>query len=140
MKKYFLASISLTTFSLSIILFQFSCQKTVDAQAPNSAPSQQNKIIYEKYDNELGDSEGIWISNYDGTAQAKINISIPGQPDARFMSPKISPDGKTIFFRVAGEVSGRNSYWIYSANIDGTNVKQIFNASGRYDYEIGDAY
>ena len=57
-------------------------------------------------------------------------------------SPKLSPDGKTIFFTVQGSIAGKAQWHIYSANIDGTNVKKIIDGgNGKYEFdEVGGAY
>ena len=72
----------------------------------------------------------IWTVNYDGTNQKKINISLPsGQfiyEEGR--TPKLSPDGKTIFFNA----SDNTSDYVYSCNVDGTNIKQLIHSSDFY--------
>lgn len=72
----------------------------------------------------------IWKSDFNGNNQTKINISLPQglSIEEEGRTPKLSPDGKVVFFDVLNS-TGVNAY-IYSCNIDGTNVKQIVDAGG----------
>ncbi len=100
MKKLILGSISLFLFSLSIILIQISCSKTVAQQNNNS--NQVGKIVFGKY---IPGGYEIWIANYDGTNAAPIPITLP--PGVQFnldvdsKGVKVSPDGQKLFF-IAG--------------------------------------
>src|SRR5689334_16056327 len=109
MKKIFLSSVALLTFSLSIILFQMSCKKSADAASPTvaTAPLQQNKIVFTKNIPLVAPgTQGlyygeIWVANYDGSNQQKINITLPSGLFISYQPfVKLSPDQKTIFFRV----------------------------------------
>ncbi len=129
MKKIFLASLILTSFSLSILLVQISCSKNTDAQPPNNTAgiTQLNKIVYETASNGGPRyNTTIWIVNYDGTNQTRVNIILPSGLGVAG-NARLSPDGKTIFF-----VAGNNStykWYIYSCNIDGSNAHEIVDGS-----------
>lgn len=126
MKKLSFASVILTCFSLSIILVQFSCSKNTDAQAPNNPGlTQLNKLVYFA-ENNTGFGGDIWIANYDGSNQTKVNITIPSGYVITSYA-RLSPDGKTLFF--VGENKSTEEDNIYSCNIDGSNVKEIVDGS-----------
>jgi len=169
MRKLFLGSIALTTFSLAIIIFQMSCQKTAEAQstlyvlppatttslggvvvgsglsvtangvlsviASQAGLTQLNKIIYKKI---IGSTAEIWTSNYDGSNNAKVNISLPsGVIFSDDMQPVLSPNGQKIFFTAGTTWNGD----IYSCNVDGSSVIKIVdrgNASN--NIILGGAY
>jgi len=133
MKKILMGSAVLTAFSLAIIAFQMSCQKTVKAQTSNNTPSltQLNKLVFIKFNYQANKPDGIYISNYDGSGQEKINVTLSayGASNAR-----LSPDGKTLFFETNGEPDS-----LFSCNIDGTNLIKVFG-DGINDYLIQGAY
>ncbi|HTD40052.1 MAG TPA: hypothetical protein VK671_05490 [Mucilaginibacter sp.] len=142
MKKVLLSTIVLLAFTLSIALFQISCKKSADAATPTVAttPPQQNKIVFTKNIPLVAPgTQGlyygeIWTANYDGTNQQKLNIVLP---QGLFVSytpfVKLSPDQKTIFFRVDDVNSDKNGTGFYSCNIDGSNAKLVIANDG----EIG---
>lgn len=141
MKKILLSTLVLLFFSLSIIIFQISCKKPVDAATPNNSTiSQQNKIVFQKdfYGSGLTatpyDHAEIWTANYDGTNQQKLNVDLPsGVVIVLGQAIKVSPDGKTLFF--TGFAPGNNypttsTPWsIYSCNIDGSNVRLVISGT-----------
>jgi len=136
MKKILLSTIVLTGFSLSIILFQISCKKSADAATtPTTTVTQQNKIIYTK-NLPVSGSTGIyyseiWIANYDGSSPQKININLPTGLFVDYTTfVKLSPDQKTIFFRVSDVKQDKIGTGFYSANIDGSNAKLIVPNDG----------
>jgi len=138
MKKILLSTIVLTAFSFSIILFQLSCKKSaVAASSAEATIQQQNKIIYEKNFPLPGTGAiygEIWTANYDGSNQQKINITLPSGLFVSYTSfVKLSPDEKTIFFRVDNVAGDKNGTGFYSANIDGTNPKLIIANDGAID-------
>ena len=139
MKKLLMGSISLCLFSLAMILFQMSCKKDVVAQA-SSASTQINKIVYYKYSASI-DALQIYTAKYDGTAQTLINISLPtGVEFDDDTLPKLSPDGTKVFFTSLTASATSNNRDIYMANIDGTNVTKIVDATGNDEVLLGDAY
>lgn len=97
--------------------------------ATSTGVQQLNKIVFDKYfyiNN--ADYYEIWISNYDGTGQQKVNITLPsgfeisGQGDAR-----LSPDGKTLFFQVWEKATNKGH--IYACNVDGSNAHKVVDGS-----------
>lgn len=135
MKKILLSTVVLTAFSFSIILFEISCKKSADAAMTPTSSTQQNKIIYTK-NLPVSGSTGIyyseiWIANYDGSSAQKINISLPTGLFVDYTTfVKLSPDQKTIFFRVSDVKQDTNGTGFYSANIDGSNAKLIVPNDG----------
>lgn len=122
MRKLFLGSIGLMLLSISILLFQISCQKTVVAN--NNSINQLKKIVYIK----AGDAFPIeiWIANTDGTTQAKVPISLPAGLYLAGHAVCLTSDGNTVIFDVSNRVPGEGgTAYIYSCSTDGTNLKKI---------------
>ncbi|MES2411250.1 MAG: hypothetical protein V4535_07370 [Bacteroidota bacterium] len=118
MKNILKSSLYLIAFAGAGILFQISCS------AEDSTTLLTDKLIYTVF-NPSGQS--IWTSDYDGTNQTQVPITLPaniefnatnGNADA-----KLSPDGQKIFFIVWNTTSGGNE--IYSCDISGANVQQV---------------
>lgn len=100
MKKLFMGSIVLCVFSISIVIFQASCTKSLEAETTTSAATQLNKILFEKFDRVANKQDGIYIANYDGSNPVKINIVLPGLTGIQVNGARLSPDGKLVFFAV----------------------------------------
>ena len=86
------------------------------------------KIIYRKL---VGNNTEIWIANYNGGNNMKINISLPtgvfiSSSDDTDGAPKISPDGSKLFFHAQNNTT--NKYYIFSCNADGTNPVVIIES------------
>ena len=134
MKKILLGSIALFLFAISIALLQISCGKNANANPDNNiGVNQLNKILYIKSFNGAQGSE-IWIANYDGSGQTRVNVTIPSgysQPS----NACLSPDGKKIFFQSYPSVSTVTA--ILSCNIDGTNVVEVIGTDNGSPYIQG---
>lgn len=136
MKKILLSTIVLLSFSLSILLFQISCKKEAKAELPVTGTT-LNILLFHKI---VGGKSEIWISNYDGSNQKKINVQVPSGVTLDGGTTILSPDGKTIFFHVLGTPNGNlDGADIYSCNIDGSNVKKVISHGDTYDVSLGDA-
>ncbi|MBS1579012.1 MAG: PD40 domain-containing protein [Bacteroidetes bacterium] len=127
MKKLFLGSMVLSLFSFAIMLFQLSCTKDASAQTTVGSRTQLNKIVYSiaDYTNNVN---SLWIANYDGSNATKVNFSaISGIINLKPYAGALSPDGKTLFFSAEYQTSGSSSIIsdMFTANIDGSNVKKI---------------
>ncbi|MFZ5973366.1 MAG: hypothetical protein ACOYXA_17410 [Bacteroidota bacterium] len=126
MKKLFYSSIAITVFSLSIILFQISCQEDVFA----GKESIQNKFLYTYYDVSTSKKE-FWISNIDGSNRQIIPITPP--TGFFYGTPQLTQDGKTLIFCTGTSTGTGNplSIKFYSVSIDGSNLKELpFSHSG----------
>jgi hypothetical protein len=116
MKKLLYSSIVLTVFSLSIILFQISCQE--EAVAKETAV--QNKFLYS-----IAKSPWqYWIANTDGSNPVQIPISLPASLNPAG-SGRLTPDGQTLIFPVWK--TGTDDYFVYSVSINGSNLKKIID-------------
>lgn len=122
MKKLILGSFALLLFSVSMLVFQISCKKSADAESPISVP---NKVAFIKYIS--GGMNEIWLMNYDGTGQTKINITLP---DGQIIGDdvRIAPNGQKLFFIVMTTgIGAANKEDIYTADVDGKNLKKLYD-------------
>ena len=127
MKKLLLGSAALLIFSCSLIVFQISCRKEAKAQTPLSGT---NKILYSK--RAFGNFDyafEYWIADYDGSNATRIPLNVPGW---RVTSVKLSPDATKIIFDAMDStlLATGNGSEIFSADIDGANVRQVTHDNG----------
>lgn len=126
MRKLFLGSIGLMLLSISILLFQISCQKTVVAN--NNSTDPLNKIVFIKSGDRF--SPEIWIANTDGTNQTKVPISLPAGLYLGGNTACLTPDGNTVIFDASNNTPGAGGIaYIYSCSINGTNLRKIVDNS-----------
>ena len=126
MKKLLQSSTALLLFSISLLLFDISCKKEINAQAntTDTTPKTLGILVYVK------NSQEIWKCNFDGSNQTRINFEIPtGSYIYRGIS--ISPDAKKIFFTLTDNVGN----WVASVNFDGTGFIKItqMDEPGNFD-------
>ena len=145
MKKLLLSSIILLFFTISITLFQISCQKSASAQNSTGTLVQHNKLIFKRIFTTAsgGVFSEIWTSKYDGSLAFKVNIILPqGVKFSGDLNPVMSPDGTKMFFTAGPSAIASGEGDLYSCNADGSNVLKIVDrGSGRSDNIIlGDAY
>lgn len=138
MKKLLYSSVVLTLFSVSILVFQISCQKETNAEPSSlnsSGLTQLNKIIY------MNGSD-IYICNYDGTNNTKVNIVLPSGVfyAADNQNIRLSPDGKLIFFQAGPKVNGIPYGDLYSCKVDGSSVTKIIDRVASGTISFGGAY
>jgi hypothetical protein len=112
---------------------------TVDANGKISATQNNNgvqilgKMLYNRFDRANNIPDGLWIANWDGSGQTKVNIP----NDIRVSYPKLSTDHKLIFFQ--GYTA--NNWSLYSCNLDGSNLKRIIDGGlNQYEYEFVEVY
>ena len=136
-----MGSLVLTVFSVSMLIFQFSCKKDANAQSTSAGLTQQNLIVFHKWiysgTSSSSTSTGeIWTSNIDGTNQKKIPITLPS---GVFISGdvKLTPDCKTVVFETYIPYTNYDVNSIYTCSIDGTNLKKIITGSNTdmYNYQ-----
>jgi hypothetical protein len=136
MKKLLMSSVVLIAFSLAIIVFQMSCKKDADAQTAQGGIAQQNILLIQKSNN--GGSGELWTSNYDGSNQKRIPITLQTGQTMGNDQQALSPDGKMVFFTIEERrlIAGVSTKFatVYSCNIDGSNYKQIIDATGNDQY------
>jgi len=139
-----MTSAVLLLFSVSLIIFQMSCQKSLIAQ---SSTQTSNKILLKKdIERQVGttvDSSGqsipvyrystdFYIVQNDGTNLSKINIVMPsGEYPAG--NGLISPDGEKLIFN-AFSISNHPS--VYSCFLNGSNLIKLVDGS----YQVQGAY
>jgi hypothetical protein len=125
MKKLFYSSLVLTAFSISLVLFQLSCQEEAEAQVYQPI---KNRILY-KYLKQDGTVE-YWTARDDGTDYYKLPIEVP----AFFKLGRdgvFSSDGKRLIVSVMDESKFTH---IYSFTIDGTGkMDKLVDGTGKTD-------
>ena len=141
MKKLLLAGIVVFLFSISLAILQSSCSKS-NAQTTQNGLMQLNKILYTKQ--VFGGSTGIeiWTANYDGSNAAQITITLPANVELstsnQKSTPKLSPDGQTLFFVCHNSVS--NLWSVYSCGIAGGQAHEIISSGTPALLEVYGAY
>lgn len=122
MKKLLLGSIAFFLFSISVSILQTSCDKDAAAD-PDSINNETNlkKLLYCKMN---GSDIEYWTADYNGSGQTKINIILPAGYKTSYTA-FISPDGEKIFFQATKNMNNTWEEYIFSCNIDGSNVKQV---------------
>ena len=143
MKNILLGSLAFFLFSISVSILQTSCDKDADAEPNNiNEVNQLNKIVFQrriKLQNPPYNDEQIWMANYDGTGETKINIDLPAgyAKGSIHDNVSISPDGKKMFF--IGYNSSSHESFIFSCNIDGSNVVKLISRDA-YEMTLSGAY
>jgi hypothetical protein len=138
MKKLIYSSLILTAFSLSMVLFQISCQEEADAQAQIYQPIKK-RILYtlQKADGTIE----YWTARDDGFDYSKLTIEVPASyklgKDGVF-----SADGTRLIVSVVDE---SNFTHIYSFSFDGTMLAdKIVDGTGKTDalntFTVAQAY
>lgn len=153
MKHIIKTSLVLIFFSVSVIIFNLSCEKESIAQTntpytlPKATTSSLGGVIVgsglsvtdngtistENFDiiifSRNGDkSNEFWTAKHDGTNQKKI--SIPSLPTTEVISTdqlRVSPDGKKIFFMIYIPNNGGLNKKLYSCNIDGSGLTKLID-------------
>lgn len=163
MKKIILSTAVLTFFSISIILFQISCQKESKAQTstysliPATTTTLGGVIVGSGLSvttngvlsvnapatsliqlNKLLIFDGLnyALINYDGSGKSIIPITLPAGRAFRGTTPHgvLSPDGAKLFFEAYGTIGTTWYYYIYSCALNGTNLTVVLTST---DANIG---
>lgn len=139
MKKLLLASIVLTLFSISIIVFQMSCRKEVSAKNMGGdtpalvliSKNTELKYLEQKGVDSLNkphfEEHVLYYLEFytvkdNETVPVKININLP--PDEYpWLEGRLSEDGSKIFFSAFHKTKG--NLGVYACSIDGSNVHKI---------------
>jgi hypothetical protein len=138
MKNLLKSGVYFMGFVLAGVLFQISCSNSDNQKAANiTSTSQLNKIIFTEG---VGQNQTIWVSNYDGTGLTQIPITLPSGVTFNGTNgnayPRLSPDGTKVFF-VGYKTNGTSS--IYSCDITGSNLLEIYNTTNPAVLAIGSA-
>ena len=106
--------------------------------AGNGGVTQLNKLLFTR--SSTKDQTEIWLMNYDGTGQTRVNIPLTAGQELGD-NPKMSPDGKKLFIVITETVSGGNKEDIYSCDPDGKNLKKLYDMPVSYGHSsVGGAY
>jgi hypothetical protein len=111
--------------------------------ASGNSSTQLNKLIFMKF--YTASAPEIWISNYDGTGQTKINVTLPsGVVFSDNLSVRMSPNGQKLFFEAGppyqtGALTSVSND-IYSCNIDGSSVTKVISKGTERNLTLNGAY
>ena len=150
MKKILLSSVVLLAFSVSIIVFQMSCQKIVTAQVPKTLGSLNKILLAKNVYKQVGttfDSIGrppiplhantteFYLVGYNGGTLTRIDIPLPAG-EYPFGNGVISADGQKLIFDASNiDVQNQQSF-VYSYSLDGSSlirlVDGLYNVNGAY--------
>ncbi len=126
MKNVFKTTLYIISFALAGVLFQISCSNSDET----TLAEPEDKFVFVKKDFITGGIQSIWIANYDGTSQTQIPISLPTgyslysvYSSGEHSTAKLMRDGNLVVFTV--EKNATHETYIYSCNIDGSNLQQI---------------
>lgn len=158
MKNIFKGSLILIFFSISIAVFNISCNKETTAQTnttyslpvattstvggvivgsglsvtSNGTISTQNAglLVFAK----VGDKANeFWTAKFDGSSQTKITLTISATAEIVKESIKISPDGKKLFLVLnLNPTLPASLDAIYSCNIDGSGLTKLVDNIGEF--------
>jgi hypothetical protein len=122
MKKVFYSSLVLTAFSLSVILFQISCQDEAQAQVYQPI---KNRFLY-LYQKDDGTVE-YWTARDDGTNYIKLPIELP-----EFLKlgtdGTLSSDGKNVIVSATDNLQQTH---IYSISMEGTGFTKLVDGTDK---------
>jgi hypothetical protein len=147
MKKILMAAVVLLCFALALTLTQISCSKSNAQSTGSTTPTPLGLVLYEVYNTGVTNDSTIvayYLCNYDGSNAHQINITGLPSGFALNTGAKLSPDGKTLFF-VASLQSTQNNFvsyqsYLYSATIDGSNLKQLSQLAGNTGGAVDGGY
>ena len=138
MKNKLKTATYILVFALAGVFFQISCSND-DASFQNAVVTPTSgKLIYTKQSS--GNQPAIWTSNYDGTNQTQVTLSLPANVELSTInnnaaSVKISPDGQKIFFVAYNTSTNLSS--VYSCDLDGNNLVQVIAPTSSEIIELG---
>jgi hypothetical protein len=142
MKKLLLGSIVLSAFSVSVALFQMSCNKTSNAQGSNPITT-QSKFVYLVEGGVTGagsDNGQIWIAGLDGTGAQQVNITMPSGyvvDGSSECNPIVTSNGATLVF--LGYDSSLQQQALFSCGINGGSAVKIKDITKGQAY-LGNAF
>ena len=128
-------------FSIAIIIFQMSCNKTVDAQSTTSGSVLNTTLVSKHVKIQTGtkttvDSLGnthttpiyrfipeFYVLDNKSLSLAKINLTMPHGIYPQFGNAVLTPDGNKIIFTATTSIDYQHA--IYSASTDGTNLTKL---------------
>ena len=154
MRKLLLASLALTIFSLSIIIFQVSCQKSATAQTSDNLAPLDITLFYKTIQASVGvgvDSAGrqttvtkpaaeYYTVKNDGSNLIKINLNLPaGQYASAGIgnTGHLSPDGKKLVFTA---LNANSQSTIYALTIATGNLTKLVDGATASQNLLVDTY
>jgi hypothetical protein len=121
MKKILYSTITLVCFSLSLILFQISCDDEAEASVKSET---LNRFLYVMYDDKTTGAFSFWTANNDGTDRKEISITLPAELFLSYGGARLTPNGQTLIFTTENVTGDK---FIYSVSTDGSNLKKLFD-------------
>ena len=141
MKKLFLGSIALLTFSLAIIVFQISCSRIAFADNGDDGPNKGKLVLYLRYDNQSPNGYSLWLMNSDGTDRRKVNIVLPSDEYGISEGGRLVDGGKKIIFVAAKTNESEQIAIVYKCDLNGSGLTELFRGESFVDnFFIEDSY
>ncbi|RZJ31621.1 MAG: hypothetical protein EOO48_01505 [Flavobacterium sp.] len=136
MKNFYKSGFYFLAFLVGGMLFQISCSNTDQENNVQSA----GKFVYTTKTSSV--QQHIYIANIDGTGVTEVPVTLPanfvfyaynGSTD--FASARLSPDGQTVIFALMNQNTVIN--YIYSCNVDGSNLQQLAELPANTTVDLG---
>lgn len=145
MKKFFLGSVAILVFSLSIIVFQMSCTKTAiagddDDDDCNGGNSISNILfVINPYHPETPLPEELWIMDSNGNGKRKINVQLPS--GERIEKAKFVDKGTKILIQIVLTTEPYSTIWkFYKCNLNGSGLVKIYESRPFETHYLEDSY
>ena len=133
MKKLFLGSVALLTFSLAIIVFQISCSRDAFADNGDDGPNKGKLVLYMVNNTQATvHARSLWLMNSDGTDRRQVNIVFPGDEYDISEGGRLVDGGKKIIF-VAAKVNESEQFAIvYKCDLNGSGLTELFRGESPF--------
>jgi hypothetical protein len=142
MRKLFMGSIALLTFSLAIIVFQISCSR--EAFADNGGDDGPNKgklVLYMVQNTQVAHGRSLWLMNSDGTDRRQVNIVLPGDEYDISEGGRLVDGGKKIIFVAAKANESEQIAIVYKCDLNGSGLTELFRGESFVEnFNIEDSY
>ena len=140
MKSFLKSGLYVFTFAIAGILFQLACSNSDDVNFVST--SELGNLVYEK---QSATGSAIYISNYDGTNEVQVPITLPSNLHFSTLNgngaqPRMSPSGTKLFFLLSDDNDTTISSSIYSCDIDGTNLQEVISSTSTNTVNLGGVY
>lgn len=127
MNKILKTSLVLLFFSISMLLFQISCDNEVEATPSVASDVQPLKLLFFYKLNPATGRTELWSANYDGTQSKFVFVPPTGREINEEFPIGISPDGSKIFLTLILEDGLDYNLSVNSINPDGSGLATVIS-------------